>query len=214
MRGVSMCKRKRSPRLAAIAVAALGAAGGTALAATSDSAGPPTQTTVPMAQSISPAQAGNYGVLRGSAVGGLPDSVRPFPADAVRSYGPNPALAHVTYPNGDRSDPWYIVPGHGSLCFYEVKQSEGSCTSLSNAAAGKFMVWTARMGSDGPPDTTGASQKVVGIVPDDVTSVRVTTESGDAPAQLDGNVVQATADGITGLKLETASGETMSVASP
>jgi hypothetical protein len=164
-----------------------------------------------MAQSISLEQSGNYGVLRGSAVGGLPDSVRPFPADAVRSYGPNPALAHLTYPNGDRSDPWYIVPGHGSLCFYEVKQGEGSCTSLSNAAAGKFMVWTAQMGSDGRPDTT---QKVVGIVPDNVTRVRVTTEGGDAPAQLDGNVVQATADGITGLKLETASGATMSVASP
>ena len=211
-----MHKRKRSPRLAALVVAALGVvAGGTALAATSDPAiDPASAPAVPLAQSISPAQSDNYGVLRGSAVGGLPDSVRPFPADAVRAYGPNGALAHVTYPNGDRSDPWYVIPGHGSLCFYAVKESQGACSSLSNAAAGKFLVWSVQMGSDGRPDATGGTQKVVGIVPDGVSSVTVTTNSGKSPARLDGNVVQASGSGITGLELETESGATMSVSSP
>jgi hypothetical protein len=209
-----MYKPKRPPRLAAVAVAALGVAGGTAFAATSDQASTPNQTAVPLPQSITPAQADNYGALRGSAVGGLPDTVRPFPADAVRAYGPNPALARVTYPNGDRSDPWYLIPGNGSLCFYAVKESEGACSTLSRAAAGKFLVWSVQMGSDGRPDTTGGAQKVVGIVPDDVTSVKVTTTSGDSPARLDGNVVRASGDGITGLKLDTASGAMMSVPSP
>src|SRR4051794_36496975 len=109
MRGASMYKRKRG--LAATAVAALGGAGGAAGAAISDQVATPGQSAVPLAQSVSAAQSGDYGVLRQPAAGGLPASVRQLPPDAVRAYGPNPALARLTYPNGDRSDPVYVIPG-------------------------------------------------------------------------------------------------------
>jgi hypothetical protein len=208
-----MNKRKRWSRLAVTAVAALGVAGGTAFAAAGNGGAPPTRTTVSQAQSVSSAQLHGYGALRHAAGAGMPAAARQIPADAMNSYGPNPALAGVTYPSGDPSDAVYVIPGTDSLCFYAVKTQQGACSSLANAAAGKFVVWSMPMRSGGV-DANAHATKVVGIVPDDVTAATVATGSGSAPAHLHGNVVEASGKGIRSLKLKTASGATLSVAGP
>jgi hypothetical protein len=197
--------------IAAVAVAALGAAGGTALAVGHHHRSW-SRTPARAIKAVSAAQLNAFAVLRQAPVAAVPASIQGFASDPTiaAAYAPNAALARAVYPNGASSQPWYIVPGDNSLCF--DTGVVGGCQTLAAAEAGKLMVWGVRMPPRGGSRSSQEGASVVmGVVPDEVTSASASTANGDVSVHLANNTLQVAGTSITGITFTRASGGPLAI---
>jgi len=187
----------------------VGLIGGGAYAATTQPTAPPP---VPAVAAVPASEAAAYRVLRGPVASSIPPQVTSIGEDSVfADLGANPALARVTYRAGDRTDPWYVVPADGKLCFYVLKESQGACATEADAAGGHLAIVGATRGSDGKIDPAQGAQSVFALVPDDVSGATALTTDGDVPVAVDNNVLEFSKPGIQALRLKLSSGAALVV---
>jgi hypothetical protein len=157
----------------AIFMAAMLASG----SADSASAGPAVPATVSVAQRAA------FSALRQPAASSVPAQLTTWASSpAVARYGPNPALARaVVPPDGSAAEPWYLIPGTGSVCLWV--DGGTTCTSTENAATKGISLQfippnQKSTTSPLPPPGTPVVSTVDGIAPDGVNSVQAITKSG------------------------------------
>ena len=163
---------------AVLAVSAAAAASGSALlSGSSPSAAGQTTATLPEIQSVSAAQAASFAILR--------RPLRPSDAFAVihpgaGPLGANPALARTLHEatGGLSAGIVSVVPANGALCLrvpFATAGAQWFCQPLAAAREGKLVMALRPAGRLG-----AGEQLLIGLVPDGVRAVTVTTAAGSA----------------------------------
>jgi hypothetical protein len=177
---------------AVVMVAAVGASVAAALASTGDGTAP--ETVADTSKS--------FRVLSEPPMADAPDAVREFAADPeiAARYAPNPALTHRISLDGG-SEVAYLVEGNSSLCFYV--NGVGDCNTLAAADAGKMFVWGVKVPPRGQaPTADDGPSVVIGIVPDQFTTVDANAASGRVTANVRDNMYKVEGTNIDGFSLE------------
>jgi hypothetical protein len=157
-------------------------AGVAAVAALATGARPDDPPLVPPA-TVPASQLAQFAVLRAASAvdpGAAASAFAQRPAVAER-FAPNAALARAVVPaGGDPAQPWFLLPGDGSLCL--SAGAIGSCASEADALAGRLMAFKTDLAIDagGTETWEGAGQvRILGVAADDVELVRAVDEDGE-----------------------------------
>jgi hypothetical protein len=168
-----------------VASAGIAAAVATLTSGSSSSAPVAPRTSAPAArteiQTVPAAESASFGILRRTRT--ATDSFKEIQAGAG-PFGANPALARsVGVPRGSLAPRLVsVVPANGELCL-RVLLAEGIarwwCQPTALAARGRLIVGLRPSGRVGAPaPTPTSSQFVIGLVPDGVPAVTISTQRG------------------------------------